>query len=58
VTASTTFLKAQPGTKVTQPASQGDLQVGENIRAHGKLNSDGSLTAETLIIGPTGSGAK
>src|SRR6266571_1779803 len=54
LTASTTFLKGQPETKLTSPASQSDLKVGNIVEAHGKLNSDGSLTAETVLIAQAG----
>jgi hypothetical protein len=50
VTTSTTFLRGDPKTKATQPASQSDLKVGETIEAQGKLNSDGSLTATSVTI--------
>ncbi len=50
VTDSTTFLKGQPKTKETQPASRKDLKTGDAIEAQGKLNGDGSLTAKTVII--------
>ncbi len=50
LTASTTFLAVQPRTKATSPASQSDLKVGDNVEAHGRLNSDGSLTAESVLI--------
>ena len=51
---------AQPGSKTAQkqPASRGDLKVGETIEAHGKLNSNGSLVADNVIIVPAGSSAK
>lgn len=57
VTASTTFSKGQfdpqTHTKSSQPASFSDLAVGETIEAHGKLNSDGSLTASHVVILPS-----
>ena len=56
VTDSTTFSKGQfdpqTKTKSSQPASFSDLVVGETIDAQGKLNSDGSLTASTVVILP------
>ena len=58
VTSSTTFLEAYPATKKIQPASQSDLKVGELIKTRGKLNSDGSLTAETVVIAHIDSSAK
>jgi len=58
LTTSTTFLKLQPATKETQPASRNDLKVGETIDAQGKLNSDGSLTASTVAIVLAGAGEK
>ena len=58
LTASTTFLKVQPETKSTSPASQSDLKVGDIVNAHGKLNSDGSLTAGTVLIAQAGVIAK
>jgi hypothetical protein len=57
VTDSTTFSKGQfnpqTHTKSSQPASFSDLAVGETIEAHGKENSDGSLTASNVVIGPS-----
>jgi hypothetical protein len=57
VTDSTTFSKGlfdpQTKTKSSQPASFSDLAVGETIEAQGKLNSDGSLTASTVVILPS-----
>ena len=50
---STLFLKGQPKTKETQPASRNDLKVGDTIEAQGKLNGDVSLTAKTVIIVPS-----
>ncbi|HEY0756772.1 MAG TPA: DUF5666 domain-containing protein [Ktedonobacteraceae bacterium] len=52
LTDSTTFFKAagKAGDKKTNPASGGDLKVGEIIQASGKLNADGSLTAATVSI--------
>jgi hypothetical protein len=58
MTAGTTFFKGQPKTKATSPASQSDLKVGDIVEAHGKLNSDGSLTAETVLIAQPGVIAK
>src|SRR5713101_4105894 len=58
LTASTTFLMAQPNSKSTQPASLSDLKVGDIAEAHGKLNSDGSLTAATVLIVQPGDAAK
>lgn len=58
LTASTTFLVGQPKSKATSPASQSDLKVGDIIEAHGKLNSDGSLTAETVLIAQPGDSTK
>src|SRR5215469_16739831 len=58
LTASTTFLKGQPKTKATSPASRSDLKMGDIVEAHGKLNSDGSLTAETVLIAQAGVMAK
>jgi len=54
LTASTTYLAGQPKTKATSPASQSDLKVGDIVEVHGKLNSDGSLTAETVLIAQPG----
>lgn len=54
LTASTTFLAIQPMTKTTSPASRSDLKVGDIVKAHGTLNKDGSLTAETVLITPPG----
>jgi hypothetical protein len=54
LTASTTFLKGQPKTKVTQPASRSDLKVGDVIEAQGKLNGDGSLIAKIVLIAQPG----
>ncbi len=54
LTNSTIFLKALPASKTTQPASRGDLKIGVTIAANGKLNSDGSLTAQAVIILPAG----
>lgn len=57
VTDSTTFSKGQfdpqTHTKSSQPASFRDLAVGETIEAHGKLNSDGSLTASNVVLMPS-----
>jgi Domain of unknown function (DUF5666) len=62
VTHSTTFSKGQydlqTHTKSSQPASFSDLAVGETIKAEGKLNSDGSLTASHVVIMPSGVGTK
>jgi Domain of unknown function (DUF5666) len=62
VTHSTTFSKGQydlqTHTKSSQPASFSDLAVGETIKAEGKLNSDGSLTASNVVIMPSGVGTK
>lgn len=58
VTTNTTFLKAYPATKKIQPASQSDLKVGELIKARGKLNGDGSLTAEAVLIAQAESNTK
>ena len=62
VTDSTTFSKGlydpQTHTKSSQPASFSDLAVGETIKAEGKLNSDGSLTASNVVIMPSGGGTK
>ena len=59
---STTFSKGQydlqTHTKSSQPASFSDLAVGETIKAEGKLNSDGSLTASNVVIMPSGVGTK
>jgi hypothetical protein len=54
LTASTTFLKGEPKTKSTQPASRSDLGVGDIIEAQGKLNGDGSLTAKIVLIAQPG----
>lgn len=54
LTASTIFLAVQPGTKATSPASRSDLKVGDIVEAPGKLNGDGSLTAETVLIAQPG----
>jgi hypothetical protein len=43
----------QTHTKSSQPASISDLAVGEIIKAEGKLNSDGSLTASNVVIMPS-----
>lgn len=57
VTDSTTYSKVQVDlqahTKSSQPASFSDLAVGKTIDAQGKLNSDGSLTASTVVILPS-----
>jgi hypothetical protein len=53
VTDSTTFLKGQPKSKQTQPASRKDLKLGDTIEAQGNLSKDGSLTAKIVIIVPT-----
>jgi hypothetical protein len=67
VTHSTTFSKGQVDpqthTKSSQPASFGDLTVGETIQAQGKVNRDGSLTASNVVIipsdvGPSDGGTK
>jgi uncharacterized protein DUF5666 len=63
VTESTTFLRAVPGDGQSKqfdkvPASQTDLQVGTTINADGKLNSDSSLTATSVIIWPAKSEMK
>jgi hypothetical protein len=62
VTDSTTFSKGQfdpqTHTKSSQPASFSDLAVGETIEAEGKLNSDGSLTASSVVIMPSDVGTK
>jgi len=58
LTASTTFLAVQPETKATSPASRSDLMVGEVVEVQGKLNSDGSLTAETVLITQSGNTTK
>jgi hypothetical protein len=62
VTDSTTFSKGlydlQTHTKSYQPASFSDLAVGETIKAEGKLNSDGSLTASSVVIMPSDVGTK
>ncbi len=54
LTATTNYLKGQPKTKATQPASQSDLKLGYIIEANGKLNSDGSLTAQIVLIAQAG----
>ena len=56
--ASTTFLKGQPKLGPTQPALLSDVKVGDAVEAHGKLNSDGSLTADTVFIVQPGDAAK
>ncbi len=43
-------LNLASGTKQLEPASPGDLKVGESIEASGSLNSDGSLTAAAVFI--------
>jgi hypothetical protein len=62
VTHSTTFSKGQVDpqthTKSSQPASFGDLTVGETIQAQGKVNRDGSLTASNVVIIPSDGGTK
>jgi hypothetical protein len=62
VTHSTTFSKGQydlqTHTKSSQPASFSDLAVGETIKAEGRLNSDGSLTASNVVIMPSDGGTK
>jgi hypothetical protein len=62
VTASTTFTKLlydlPTHTKSSQPASFSDLAVGETIKAEGRLNSDGSLTASNVSIMPSDDGTK
>jgi hypothetical protein len=62
VTDSTTFSKSAydlpTHTKSYQPASFSDLAVGETIEAEGRLNSDSSLTALTVIIMPPGASTK
>jgi hypothetical protein len=63
LTANTLFVKitiTQSGSKTAQkqPASRGDLKVGETIEAHGKLNSAGALVADTVIIVPAGASGK
>lgn len=58
LTASTIFLKIDPNTKEKLPASQSDLKVGVNITAEGKLNGDGSLAAQNVVIIPEGTFTK
>ncbi len=54
LTTSTTFLTVQPNSKSTRPASRSDLKVGDIAEARGKLNSDGSVTATTVLIAQPG----
>jgi Domain of unknown function (DUF5666) len=54
LTASTEFFMVQPNSKLTRPASQSDLKVGNIAVVRGKLNSDGSVTATTVFIAQQG----
>lgn len=47
------FLSATSKVMKSTEGSLSDIQVGSNISANGKANSDGSITAESLQLRPT-----
>lgn len=58
LTNSTIILKLDFPSKKKLPATQSDLKVGTTISAHGTVNGDGSLTAQSVAIVPEDSGIK